>query len=128
MPCCSACAAYLLWPASLLPVVDKGRGSKSVEVQRVWEVSDERLQLMFCKEFFQLDRFVGADDVSKAWLVWSRAAEAALVEAYRFSGGPLPSGGLVLGRESASFVILLMCMMLRMFSCIVMFLLPLCLI
>ena len=33
-----------LWPASWLPVVDKGRGSKSVEVQRVWEVYDERLQ------------------------------------------------------------------------------------
>ena len=27
-----------LWPASWLPAVDKSRGSKSVEVQRVWEV------------------------------------------------------------------------------------------
>ena len=26
-----------LWPASWLPAVDKGRGSKSVEVRRVWE-------------------------------------------------------------------------------------------
>ena len=33
-----------LWPASWLPAVDKGRGSKSVEVQRVWEVYDERIQ------------------------------------------------------------------------------------
>ena len=33
-----------LWPASWLPAVDKGRGSKSVEVQRVWEVHNERLQ------------------------------------------------------------------------------------
>ena len=32
-----------LWPASWLPAVDKSRGSKSVEVQRVWEVY-ERLQ------------------------------------------------------------------------------------
>ena len=31
-----------LWPASWLPAVDKGRGSKSVEVQRVWKVYDER--------------------------------------------------------------------------------------
>ena len=30
-----------LWPASWLPVVDKTRGSKSAEVQRVWEVYDE---------------------------------------------------------------------------------------
>ena len=29
------------WPASWLPAVDKGRGSKSAEVQRVWEVFDE---------------------------------------------------------------------------------------
>ena len=33
-----------LWPASWLPAIAKGRGSKSVEVQRVWEVYDERLQ------------------------------------------------------------------------------------
>ena len=31
-----------LWPASWLPVVDKTRSSKSAEVQRVWEVYDER--------------------------------------------------------------------------------------
>ena len=31
------------------------------------------------------------------------AAEAALADAFRFSGGPLPSGGLVLGRGSAFF-------------------------
>ena len=38
-----------------------------------------------------------------AWLVWSRAAETALADAYRFGGGPIPSRGLVLGRGSASF-------------------------
>ena len=35
-----------LWPASWLPFFDKSGGSKSVEVQRVWEVYDERLQFM----------------------------------------------------------------------------------
>ena len=44
-----------------------------------------------------------ADDVSSAWLVWSRAAETALADAYRFSGGPVRCRGLVLGRGSASF-------------------------
>ena len=33
-----------LWPASWLPPLDKSRGSKSVEVQRVWEVYDDRLR------------------------------------------------------------------------------------
>ena len=44
-----------------------------------------------------------AGDVSRAWAVSSGAAESALVDAYRFSGGPLPGRGLVLGRGSASF-------------------------
>ena len=44
-----------LWPASWLPAVDKGRGSKSVEVQRVWEVYDERLQYMSRQDSMQLD-------------------------------------------------------------------------
>ena len=35
-----------LWPASWLPAVDKGRSSKSVEVRRVWEIYDDRLQFM----------------------------------------------------------------------------------
>ena len=46
---------------------------------------------------------LGADDVSLAWLVWSRAAEAALADAYQFSGGPLPSRSLILGRGAALF-------------------------
>ena len=92
-----------LWPASWLPAGDKGRGSKSVEVQRVWEIYDERLQFMSRQDALQLDESLDAGDVSRAWLVWSGAVEAALADAYRFSGGPLPCRGLVLGRESASF-------------------------
>ena len=48
-----------------------------------------------------LDESLDTDDVSLAWLVWSRAAEAALADAFRFSGGSLPPRGLVLGRGSA---------------------------
>ena len=48
-----------------------------------------------------LDESLGLDDVSMAWAVWSRAAESALADAFRFSGGPLPAKGLVLGRGSA---------------------------
>ena len=92
-----------LWPASWLPVVDKTRGSKSVEVQRVWEVYDERLQFMSRRDASLLDESLGLDDVSMAWTVWSRAAEAALADAYQFSGGLLPSTGLILGRGAALF-------------------------
>ena len=87
----------LFWPASWLPAVDKNRGSKSVEVQRVWEMYGERLQYMSRHDAMQLDESLGADDVSRAWLVWSGAAEAADADAFRFSGGHVPTGGLVLG-------------------------------
>ena len=35
--------------------------------------------------------------------VWSCAAETALVDPYRFSGGPIPGRGLLLGRGNALF-------------------------
>ena len=84
-------------------VVDKSLGSKSVEVQRVWEIYDERLQFMSRQDASLLDESLGWDDVSLAWSVWFRAAESALADAFRFSGGPLPSRGLVLGRGAALF-------------------------
>ena len=43
--------------------------------------------------------------LSSAWLVWSKAAEATLADAFRFSGGLLPSRDLVLGRVSALFCV-----------------------
>ena len=39
-------------------------------------------------------------DVSRAWNVWSSAAETDLADAYQFAGGPVPDRGLVLGRGS----------------------------
>ena len=82
-----------LWPASWLPVVDKSRGSKSVEDKRVWEIYDERLQFVSRQDASLLDQSLNRGDVSLALSVWSRAAESALVDAFRFSGGPLPSRG-----------------------------------
>ena len=92
-----------LRPDSWLPAIDKSRSSKSVEVQRVWEIYDERLQFVSRQDASLLDESLETDDVSLAWLVCSRAAEAALADAFRFSGGSLPSRGLVLGRGSALF-------------------------
>ena len=45
-----------------------------------------------------LDGSLTRGDVSSAWLIWSSAVEAALADAYRFAGGPVPDNGLVLGR------------------------------
>ena len=74
-----------------------------MEVQRVWEVHGERLQHMSWQDAVLLDESLDAGDVSRAWLVWSSAAETALVDAHQFSGGPIPGGGLVLGQGNALF-------------------------
>ena len=71
-----------LWPASWLLVVGKSRSSKSAEVQRVWEVYDERLQFMSHRDASLLDESLDRDDVSLAWAVWSQAAESALADAF----------------------------------------------
>ena len=90
-----------LWPASWLPALDKSRGSKSVEVQRVWEVYDDRLRFMSRADSDGLTSSLLDDYVSSAWAVWSSAAETVLADAYCFSGGPVPDRGLVLGRGTA---------------------------
>ena len=87
-----------LWPASWLPVLDKSRGSRSAEVQRVWGIYDDRLQFMARDDALGLDVTLESGDVSHAWDMLSSAAEAALADAYRFSGGPVPERGVVLGR------------------------------
>ena len=75
-------SAVSLWPASWLPAVDRSRGSKSVGVRSVWEVYDDRLQFVSRQDAQRLDESLDADDVSRAWLVWSGAAEAALADAF----------------------------------------------
>ena len=86
-----------LWPASWLPVLDKSRG-KSAEIQRVWGIYDDRLKFMTRDDALGLDGALEDGDVSHAWSIWLSAAEAALADAYQFSGGPVPDRGLVLGR------------------------------
>ena len=45
-----------------------------------------------------LDGALLCGHVSRAWMIWSSAAESALADAFRFAGGPVPASGLVLGR------------------------------
>ena len=81
-------------------MLDESRRSKSAEVQRVWVIYDDRLQCMAGGDALDLEEASGDGDVSRAWNVWSSAAEAALAHAYQFAGGRVPDGGLVLGRRS----------------------------
>ena len=78
-----------LWPASWLPswLRFKGFGRFMVSVFSLF---------MSRQDALQLGESLDASDVSRAWLVWSGAAETALVDAYQFSGGPIPTRGLVL--------------------------------
>ena len=79
-----------LWPASWLPALDKSRESKSIEVKRVWDVYDERLQFMSREDALCLDEALLHGDVSSAWMVWSSAAEKALADAFQFAGRGCP--------------------------------------
>ena len=106
-----------LWPASWLPSLDKSRGSKSAEVQRVWEIYDDWLQFMARLDTLSLDTFLHAGDVSRAWLEWSSAAETAFADAYRFSGMRVVLSFVRRGRMP------LMHISVGMFSCIVIHLL-----
>ena len=91
-----------LWPASWLSAVDKTRNSKSAEVRRVWEIFDERLQVVPAEDVLRLDGALLDGDVSRARLIWSYAAEEALADAYRLAGGPDPGHGVKLGRGPCS--------------------------
>ena len=82
-----------LWLAAWLSAVDKSRGSKSVEVQRVWEIYGARLQFVPVPDGIRLDDALGREDVSSALVVWSGAAESALAEAFCIAGGPVPDKG-----------------------------------
>ena len=53
------------------------------------------------QDALQLEESLDAGDVSRVWLVWSGAAETAIVDAYQFSGGLLHGRGHVLGSGSA---------------------------
>ena len=52
---CGSLQRSPLWPAAWLTAVEKSRRSKSVEVQRVWEVYDDRVRIMSMTEVLQLD-------------------------------------------------------------------------
>ena len=56
------------------------------------------MQFTSWNDALNLDDSLARGDVSSAWLIWSSAVEAALADAYRFAGGPVPDNGLVLGR------------------------------
>ena len=73
--------------------------------KKVLEICDDRLQFMSWQDALLLSESLDAGDVSQAWLVWSGAAETALADAYRFSGGPATTGGLVLGRGKVRFMV-----------------------
>ena len=52
-----------LSPASWLPVLDKSRGSKAAEVQKVSDIYDDRLQFMSRDDAFRLDDSLTQGDV-----------------------------------------------------------------
>ena len=92
-----------VWPVCWLPMLDKSGESKSVEVMKVWEVSDDRLRFMSAEDSRTLRGAVESREISAAWEIWSYAAESSLIDAFCPSGGPMPVNGFVRGRSGARF-------------------------
>ena len=126
-----------LCPASWLPALDKSRGSQFVEVQRVWEVYDDRLRFMSRAASDGLTSSLLDGDVPSAWAAWSTAAETALADAYCFLGVRFLIGvlflvvvllvfvlfALVVLRFVRFVVMLLILLTVELFICIVILLL-----
>ena len=64
---------------------------------------DERLAVLPVSDALYLDDALRAGDVSRSWVLWSSAAENALVSAFCSAGGPVPERGFHLGRGVARF-------------------------
>ena len=93
----------VLWPAAWVSCVDRSRGSKSVEVRRIWEVYDESLSFIPPAFWRGIRSSLLAGDVSYAWRIWSFFAEVSLVRAFVASGGLVSESGFRLGRGAARF-------------------------
>ena len=100
---CLPVRSSVLWPAAWVSCVDKSRGSKSLEVRRIWEVYDESLSFIPPAFWRGIRSSLRAGDVSYAWRIWSFFAEVSLVHAFVTSGGPVSESGFRLGRGAASF-------------------------
>ena len=100
---CLPVRSSVLWPAAWVSCVDKSRGSKSVEVRRIWEVYDESLSFIPPAFWRSIRSSLLAGDVSYAWRIWSFFAEVSLVRAFVSSGGPVSESGFRFGRGAASF-------------------------
>ena len=71
--------------SSWVAALDKSRESELAEVRRIWKIYDERAGLVDARETLQLDAALEEGHVSNAWMAWSGAAEAALVDACRLA-------------------------------------------
>ena len=100
---CLPVRSSVLWPAAWVSCVDKSRGSKSVEVRRIWEVYDESLSFIPPAFWRGIRSSLFAGDISYAWRIWSFFAEVSLVRAFVASGGPVSESGFRLGRGVARF-------------------------
>ena len=113
-----------LRPAFWLPAVEKGRGSKSVEVQRVWEVYDERFQFMSDKSPGSLVHGLSGLVLLRLRLLTLIGSERVLFLAgvWFFDGGVLcfrvvRRGGIRFGRLGVMLLMLLVLLIPRLFYC-----------
>ena len=79
---CQPVSYTVIWPAAWVSALDKTRNSKSADVRRIWEVYDERLEVVHPGFWEEIRAARLAGDVSLAWNVWSFSVEVSLVRAF----------------------------------------------
>ena len=89
-----------LWPACWLDTPDRSSSSSSRVVQDVWDVYRDVLGVVPEQVVLALRDAASSSSVDDFWSIWSKNAEAGLLNAYTLAGGPIAAGNSAfLGRS-----------------------------
>ena len=85
-------ACQPLWPACWLDAADRSSSSLSRVVQDAWDVYRDVLGVVPERVVLALRDAASLSSVDDFWSIWSKNAEAGLLDAYTLAGGPITAG------------------------------------
>ena len=85
-------ACQPIWPACWLDIHDRSSSSSSRLVQDVWDVYRDVLGVVPDDVVLALRDAASRSAVDDFWSIWSKNAEAGLLNAYSLAGGPTDAG------------------------------------
>ena len=85
-------ACQPLWPACWLDAADRSSSSLTRVVQDAWDVYRDVLGVVPERVVLALRDAASRSSVDDFWSIWSKNAEAGLLDAYTLAGGPITAG------------------------------------